>query len=116
MLFKLMVAKGKMFWVHERVRQTTTLHQRSAPSPLTSEEVVVVFSQFDGSLIELPGTLPGLGTQPGPHALHALLVIGIEEDYDGVPLSVVQSVHSVWSNVQQGMFVLDGEKRRIKTV
>lgn len=49
----------------------------SVRSALTSEEVVVVFPQFDGSLVQLPGTLPGLRTQSGPHALHALLIIGI---------------------------------------
>lgn len=45
--------------------------------PLTGEQVVIILPQFNGSLIELPGTLPGLWTQPGPHVLHTLFVIGI---------------------------------------
>lgn len=45
--------------------------------PLTGEQVVVVLPQFDGSLVQLPGALPGFGTQPGPHVLHALFVIRV---------------------------------------
>lgn len=46
-------------------------------SLLTGEQVVVILPQFDGSLIELPGTLPGLWTESGPHVLHTLLIIWI---------------------------------------
>lgn len=73
---------------------------------LTGEEVVIILPQFDGSLIELPGTFPGLWTQSGPHGLHALLVVGVEEDDNRVPLSVVQPVHSIGGDVQHSMFVL----------
>lgn len=45
--------------------------------PLTGEQVVIILPQFDGSLIELPGALPGLRTQSGPHVLHTLLIVGI---------------------------------------
>lgn len=44
---------------------------------LTSEQVVIILPQFNGSLIELSGALPGLWTQPGPHVLHTLFIIGI---------------------------------------
>lgn len=75
--------------------------------PLTGEQVVVVLPQFDGSLVQLPGALPGFGTQPGPHVLHALLVIRVEEDDDRVPLGVVQPVHGVRGDVQHSMLVLE---------
>lgn len=44
---------------------------------LTGEQVVIVLPQFDGPLIQLPGTFPGLRTQSGPHVLHTLLIIWI---------------------------------------
>ncbi len=73
---------------------------------LTGEEVMVVLSQFESTLIQLPCTLPGLNTEPGPHVLDTLLAIGIQEHHDGVPLSVIQTIHRVGCNVQHSMLVL----------
>lgn len=73
---------------------------------LTGEEVIIVFPQFESALVQLPGALPGFGTQPGPHVLHSLLAVWIEEHDDGVPLSVVQPVHRVGGDVQHCVFVL----------
>jgi hypothetical protein len=79
---------------------------------LTGEEVVVVLPQLDGALVQLAGALPGLGAQTGPHVLHALLVVGVQEHHDGVPLGVVQPVHRVGRDVQHRVLVLRrGDKK-----
>ncbi len=67
---------------------------------------MVVLSQFKCTLMEFPGTLPGLRTQSGPHVLHTLLTVRIQEHHDGIPLSIVQPIHCVRSNVQHCMFFL----------
>lgn len=56
---------------------------------LTGEQVVIILPQFNGSLIKLPGALPGLWTKSRPHVLHTLFVIRIQEDYDWVPLGII---------------------------
>lgn len=73
---------------------------------LTGEEMMVVLSQFERTLIQLPGALPRLGTEPGPHVLDTLLAVWIQEHHDGVPLSVVQTIHRIGGDVQHGMLVL----------
>lgn len=73
---------------------------------LTGEEVMVVLSQFESTLVQLPGALPGLGTEPGPHVFDALLAVGIQEHHNGVPLSVIQTIHRVRGDVQHSMLVL----------
>lgn len=60
----------------KKLAKREALHERIF-RPLTGEQVVVILPQFDGSLVELPGALPGLWTQSGPHVLHALLIIRI---------------------------------------
>lgn len=82
------------------------LRRFDLPQDLTGEEVVVVLPQFEGTFIQLPGTLPGLWTQSGPHGLHALLCVGVQKNDDGVPLCVVQSVHRVGRDVQHCMLIL----------
>lgn len=73
---------------------------------LTGKEVVVVLPQFEGTFVELPCALPGLGTQPRPHVLHPLLTVGVQEHHNGVPLSVVQPVHRIRGDVQHGVLIL----------
>lgn len=73
---------------------------------LTGEEMMVVLSQFESALVQLPGALPRLGTEPGPHVLDTLLAVWIQEHHDGVPLSVVQTIHRIGGDVQHGMLVL----------
>lgn len=58
-----------------------------------------------GSLKELPGALPRLGAEAGPHVLDALLGVGVEEHHNGIPLSVVQAVHCIRGDVQHRMLV-----------
>lgn len=73
---------------------------------LTGEEVMVVLSQFESTLIQLPGALPGLRTEPGPHVLDTLLAVGIQEHHNGVPLSIIQTIHRIGGDVQHCMLVL----------
>lgn len=42
-----------------------------------------------------------------PHGLDAMFGVWVEEDDDGVPLAVVQSVHRLRGHVQQRMLVLN---------
>lgn len=62
--------------------------------------------QLDGLLIELAGTAVGVGYEPLPHGLNAMLAVRVEEDDNGVPLVVVQGIHSFGCDIQQGMSVL----------
>lgn len=64
----------------KRIKETVyifNLHCLTTLCPLTGEQVVIILPQFNGSLIELPGALPGLWTQSGPHVLHTLFIIRI---------------------------------------
>lgn len=79
---------------------------------LTGEEVVVVLSQFEGAIVELPGALPRLGAEAGPHVLHTLLGVRVEKHYDRIPLSVVETVHCIRGDVQHCMLVLHNSKKR----
>lgn len=82
---------------------------------LTGEEVVVVLPQLEGALKQLPGTLPGIWAEAGPHVLHALLGVRVEEHHYGIPLGVVQPVHRVWRDVQHCMLILhQGGENKVK--
>lgn len=72
----------------------------------TGEEMVVVLPQFEGTLIQFPCTLSGLGTQPGPHVLHTLFAVWVQKYHNGVPLGIVQTVHSIRGDVQHRMLIL----------
>lgn len=78
----------------------------SVVSAHTGEEMVVVLPQFEGTLVEFPCTLSGLRTQSGPHVFHTLFVVWVQKYYDGVPLGIVQTVHSIRGDVQHCMLIL----------
>lgn len=71
--------------------------------------------QFDGLLIELVGTAVGVRSDSLPHDLDAVLAVGVKVDNDGVPVGVVQGVHRLGGDVQQGVLVL-GVKEQEKEV
>lgn len=64
--------------------------------------------QLDGLLVELPPAAVGVGGDPLSHGLDAVLAVWVEEDYYGVPLGVVQGVHRLGRDVQQGVLFLRG--------
>lgn len=68
--------------------------------------------QFDRLLVEFAGAAVGVGDDPLPHGLDAVLAVGVEEDDDGVPLGVVQGVHCLWRHIQQRVLVLCGARHR----
>lgn len=72
--------------------------------------MMVVLSELKRTLVKLPGALSGLGTESGPHVFYALLTVRIQEHYDGIPLSVVQSIHCIGSDVQYCMLILNPQK------
>lgn len=78
----------------------------SVVSAHTGEEMVVVLSQFEGTLVQFSCTLSGLRTQPGPHVLHTLFAVWVQKYHDGVPLGIVQTVHSIRGDVQHCMLIL----------
>lgn len=67
--------------------------------------------QFEGLFIEFAGAAVGAGDDPLPHGLDTMLAVWGEEDDNGVPLSVVQSVHCLGCHIQQGVLVLRGVKK-----
>lgn len=71
--------------------------------------------QFDGLFVEFAGAAVGAGDDPLSHGLDAMLAVWVKENYDGVPLGVVQRVHCLGCYIQQGMLVLcvvrNGDKR-----
>lgn len=69
-------------------------------------------SQFDGLLVEFAGTAVGAGDDPLSHGLYAVLAVWVKEDDNGVPLGVVQRVHSLGRYIQQGVLVLCGARSR----
>lgn len=72
----------------------------------TSEKVRAGLPQLDGLLIEFACTAAGSGHEAVPHGLDALLAVRVQEDDDGIPLGVVQSVHGFGSHIQQSVKVL----------
>lgn len=62
--------------------------------------------QFDGLFIKFVGAAVGVGGDPLSQGLNAVLAVGTEEDDNGVPLSVVQSVHCLGCHIQQGVLIL----------
>lgn len=56
--------------------------------------------QLDGLLVQFACAAAGSRCQAAPHGLDALLTVWVQEDDDGIPLGVVQSVHSFGSNIQ----------------
>lgn len=77
---------------------------------LTGEQVMVVLPQFQSTLIQFPGTLSGLRTETSSHVLDTLFAIWVQENHNGVPLGIVQTVHSIGSDVQHSMLILKEEK------
>ncbi|TNN67625.1 hypothetical protein EYF80_022089 [Liparis tanakae] len=82
----------------------------------TSEQVRAGLPQLDGLFVELASAAVGVGGDPLPHGLDAVLVVRVEEDDDGVPLGVVQGVHRLGRHVQQGVLILGGVGQRRHTV
>lgn len=82
---------------------------------VTCEEMMVVLSKLERTFVKLPGALSGLGTESGPHAFHALLTVRIQEHHDGIPLSVVQPIHCIRSDVQYCMLILNPHKNSVQT-
>ena len=80
--------------------------QECKPLVLTGEEVRAGLPQFERLVVELAGAAVGPREHPLAHGLDALLAVGAEEDDDGVPLCVVQRVHSLGRHVQQRVLVL----------
>lgn len=72
----------------------------------TGEQVGAGLPQLDRLLVEFAGAAVGVGSYPQPHGFDAVLVVGIEEDHDGVPLRVVEGVHRFGRHVQEGVLVL----------
>lgn len=77
----------------------------------TSEEVRAGLPQLDGLLIQFACAAAGSRLEAVPHGLHTLLAVWVQEDDDGIPLGVVQSVHSFGSHVQQSVTVLRTQEK-----
>lgn len=67
--------------------------------------------EFDRLLVEFVGAAVGVGSDPLPHDLEAVLAVGVEVDDDGVPVGVVQGVHGLGGDVQQGVLFLRVDER-----
>lgn len=72
----------------------------------TGEEMVVVLPQFEGTLIQFPCTFSRFRTQPGSHVLHSLFAVWVQKYHNGIPLGIVQTVHSIRGDVQHRMLIL----------
>lgn len=62
--------------------------------------------QFDRLLVEFVGAAVGAGSDSLPHDLDAVLAVGVKVDDNGVPVGVVQGVHGLGGDVQQGVLFL----------
>lgn len=62
--------------------------------------------QLDRLLVQFARTAAGPRHEAVPHGLHTLLAVRVQEDDDGIPLGVVQSVHSFGSHIKQGVTIL----------
>lgn len=72
----------------------------------TGEKVRAGLSQLDRLLVQFARAAAGAWNEAVPHGLHTLLAVWVQEDDDGIPLGVVQSVHSFWGHIQQSVTVL----------
>ena len=86
--------------------------RQARPPLLTGEEVGAGLPQLDGLLVQLARAAVGAGHQAVAHGLDALLAVRVEEHHDGVPLGVVQGVHRLGRDVQQGVQVLKHQENR----
>lgn len=62
--------------------------------------------QLERLLVELVGAAVGGGSDALPQHLDAVLAVRVEVDDDGVPVGVVQGVHGLGGDVQQGVLLL----------
>lgn len=72
----------------------------------TSEKMWAGLPQFDRLLVQFARAATGPGYEAVPHGLDTLLAVWVQEDDDGIPLRVVQSVHGFGSHIQQSVTVL----------
>lgn len=72
----------------------------------TGEKVRAGLSQLDRLLVQFARAAARAWNEAVPHGLHTLLAVWVQEDDDGIPLGVVQSVHSFWGHIQQSVTVL----------
>lgn len=80
----------------------------------TSKQVSAGLPQFERLLVEFVGAAVGVGSDSLSQDLEAVLAVGVKVDDDGVPVGVVQGVHGLGGDVQQGVLFLgvDGDKRK----
>lgn len=87
---------------------TGARRQRSVGLLPTREQVRAGLPQLDRLLVEFVGAAVGVGGDPMPQHFDAVLAVGVEVDHDGVPVGVVQGVHRLGGDVQQGVLLLGG--------
>lgn len=83
---------------------------------LTCEKVWTALFQPKGLLVQFACAAVGSGYEAVSHGLHTLFAVRVQEKDDGVPLSVIQGVHSFGSHIQQSVTVLQGSNKKEKHV
>ena len=68
--------------------------------------MVTVLPNLKGLGVQPSGALVGVGVVLCPHRLDVLAAVGVQEEYHGVVLDVVQPLHCSGRDVQQGVLVL----------
>lgn len=81
---------------------------------LTREKVWTALFQPKGLLIQFACAAVGSGYEAVSHGLQTLFAVRVQEKDDGVPLSVIQGVHSFGSHVQQSVTVLQENNKKEK--
>lgn len=70
--------------------------------------------QLHSLLIQFAGAAAGSRHEAVSHGLDALLGVWVQKEDDGIPLGVVQSVHSFGSHIQQCVVVLKKQREQVK--